>query len=249
MRLLIVDDDIEFAGALAESLTKRGIAVDVAGSGDEARHLIRIVEYSAVLLDLSLPDADGLGLVRLWRQAQQSAPILMVSGCDDVTVRVEALRAGADDFVVKPFALEELIARIGAVVRRRDGFAGGDICFGSLRFDPASRQLSINEVPVVLSAREADVIEILMRRPGRITSRRLLEDQLFGAGDELGSNAVEVYVYRLRRKIEAAPDVSIQTVRGIGYLLVAGNGGDQKARDGFDGNMNDTGRNSAATSG
>lgn len=222
MRLLLVDDDDEFAGALHAALADRDIAVEIAGNAADADYLLSTTLFAAIILDLGLPDEEGTMLVRRWRAAGHSEPILVVSGHDDVAKRVSALRAGVDDYLVKPFFVDELHARIDAIVRRRDGFPDPSIRAGALVFDTMSRQLSIDGAPVELSAREADLAEILIRRSNRATPRRLLEDQLFGSGDGVTSNALEVYIYRLRRKIEAPGGVSIRTLRGIGYMLVAG---------------------------
>ena len=150
-----------------------------------------------------------------------AAALLTISGQDDAAKRVSALRAGADDYLVKPFVVDELHARIDAIVRRRDGFPDPSIRAGALTFDTMTRQLSVDGAPVELSSREADIAEILIRRSNRVTPRRLLEDQLFGSGDGSTSNALSVYVYRLRRKIETPGCISIRTLRGIGYMLVA----------------------------
>ncbi|WP_298670569.1 response regulator [uncultured Sphingomonas sp.] len=222
MRLLLVDDDDEFAGALHAALADRDIAVEIAGNAADADYLLSTTLFAAIILDLGLPDEEGTMLVRRWRAAGHSEPILVVSGHDDVAKRVSALRAGVDDYLVKPFFVDELHARIDAIVRRRDGFPDPSIRAGALVFDTMSRQLSIDGASVELSAREADLAEILIRRSNRATPRRLLEDQLFGSGDGVTSNALEVYIYRLRRKIEAPGGVSIRTLRGIGYMLVAG---------------------------
>lgn len=221
MRLLLVDDDHEFAASLRAALNDREITVEIARSAADATLLLSTTLFAAIILDLSSPHEDGSALVRQWRAAGHSEPILVVSGQDDAAKRVSALRAGADDYLVKPFVVDELHARIDAIVRRRDGFPDPSIRAGTLTFDTMTRQLSVGGAPVELSAREADIAEILIRRSNRVTPRRLLEDQLFGSGDGSTSNALSVYVYRLRRKIEAPGCISIRTLRGIGYMLVA----------------------------
>ncbi|QKS00508.1 response regulator [Sphingomonas sp. CL5.1] len=221
MRLLLVDDDADFAGMLRAALAHRDITADVAHTAADAELLLSTTLFAAVILDLGLPDDEGTALVRRWRAGGHSEPILVVSGRDGVVARVAALRAGADDYLLKPFFVDELHARIDAIVRRRDGFSDPSIHAGALTFDTMSRQLSIDGAAIELSSREADLAEILIRRNNRATPRRLLEDQLFGPGDGVTSNALEVYVHRLRRKIESQSDVSIRTLRGIGYMLVA----------------------------
>ncbi|MBN8847518.1 MULTISPECIES: response regulator [unclassified Sphingomonas] len=221
MRLLLVDDDADFAGMLRTALAERDMIADVAHTAADAELLLSTTLFAAVILDLGLPDDEGTALVRRWRAGGHSEPILVVSGRDGVVARVAALRAGADDYLLKPFFVDELHARIDAIVRRRDGFPDPSIHAGALTFDTMSRQLSIGGEAIELSSREADLAEILIRRNNRATPRRLLEDQLFGPGDGVTSNALEVYVHRLRRKIEPQGDVSIRTLRGIGYMLVA----------------------------
>lgn len=220
MRLLLVDDDREFAALLQAELADREITAEIARSAPDATYLLSSTLFAAIILDLASPREDGTALVRRWRAAGHSEPILVLGGQDDVKKRIAALRAGADDYLVKPFAVDELHARIDAIVRRRDGFPDPSIRAGKLTFDTMSRQLSINGMLIELSSREADIVEILIRRGSRTTPRRLLEDQLFGSGDGITSNALEVYIYRLRRKIETQGGVSIRTLRGIGYMLV-----------------------------
>lgn len=221
MRLLLVDDDADFASMLRTALAERDMIADVAHTAADAELLLSTTLFAAVILDLGLPDDEGTALMRRWRAGGHSEPILVVSGRDGVVARVAALRAGADDYLLKPFFVDELHARIDAIVRRRDGFPDPSIHAGALTFDTMSRQLLIGGEAIELSSREADLAEILIRRNNRATPRRLLEDQLFGPGDGVTSNALEVYVHRLRRKIEPQGDVSIRTLRGIGYMLVA----------------------------
>lgn len=220
MRLMLVDDDADFAIALQAALVYRDIAVDIACDAADAELLLSTTLFAAIILDLGLPDEEGTALVRRWRAGGHSEPILVVSGNEGLAERVAALRAGADDYLLKSFFVDELHARVDAIVRRRDGFPDPSIRAGELTFDTMSRQLSIGGEPVELSSRETDIAEILIRRSNRATPRRLLEDQLFCPGDVVTSNALEVYVHRLRRKIEIAGGVSIRTLRGIGYVLV-----------------------------
>ncbi len=224
MRLLLVDDDREFAALLQAELADREITAEIARSAPDATYLLSSTLFAAIILDLASPREDGTALVRRWRAAGHSEPILVLGGQDDVKKRIAALRAGADDYLVKPFAVDELHARIDAIVRRRDGFADPSISVGRLTFDTMTRQLSINGSLMELSSREADIAEVLIHRSNRITPRRLLEDQLFGSADGVASNAIGVYIYRLRRKIEAPGGVSIRTLRGMGYMLVVDDG-------------------------
>ncbi|HEX7819444.1 MAG TPA: winged helix-turn-helix domain-containing protein [Sphingobium sp.] len=221
MRLLIVEDDGEFAGTLAEALAFRDIASEVANCAGDADILLNTTSFVAIILDLSRPEIDGLGLIRSWRAQGHREPIIVLSGREGATACIAALHAGADDFVLKPFVFAELHARLEAVVRRYDGHSDPVIRAGPISFDMLTRQVCIDDTPIHLSVRETDIVEVLIRRGNHVISRRMLEDQLFGTSDELGSNAVEVYIHRLRRKIEDKAGVSIRTIRGIGYMLVA----------------------------
>jgi DNA-binding response OmpR family regulator len=161
-----------------------------------------------------------LDFVARLRARLNPIPVLITTARGDVRHRIRGLEAGADDYLVKPFDFDELFARLQAVLRRNGTFQGSHIDFGNLRFDAISRELMINDRSVSVSSREIELIDLLLRRSGRVVSRQLVEDQLFGMGDALNSNAVEVYIHRLRRKLElAGADVVIETVRGVGYLL------------------------------
>jgi two-component system response regulator TctD len=221
MRLLIVDDDGEFTGTLAEALAFRDIASEVVGCAGDADILLNTTNFVAIILDLDLPDIDGLELIRNWRAQGHREPIIVLSGREGADVRIEALHRGADDYVLKPFVFAELHARLEAVVRRYDGHSDPVLRAGAISFDMLTRQVFIAGAAIHLSVRETDIVEVLIRRGNHVIPRRILEDQLFGTSDELGSNAVEVYIHRLRRKIEDKAGVSIQTIRGIGYMLVA----------------------------
>lgn len=220
MRLLLVEDDRDLAAALAQALGRHGIATDHAARAGDAEAMLAVADYGAVLLDLGLPDRDGLALLRMWRGQGVAVPVIVVTARGDTRARIAGLDAGADDYLPKPFDVDELVARLRAVTRRRDALAGNDIALGNGRFDTVRRELTVAEAVVPLSARETELAALLFRRIGRVVAKAAVEDQLFGLmGEGGGPNAVEVYVHRLRRKLEAAgAAVRIETIRGIGYL-------------------------------
>lgn len=220
MRLLIVEDDAELARAMADGLKRRGFDSDRARDLADARQMLGGARYAAIVLDLGLPDGDGLALIRELRAAREPIPIVAATARDAIGDRVLGLDSGADDYLVKPFAVEELVSRLNAVLRRQGTLQGATLEFGAVALDIASGDLTVRGGQVVLSARERQMIELLLRRAGQVVSRRLAEDQLYGLLEPVSSNAVEVHVHRLRRKLEAADaDVRIETVRGVGYML------------------------------
>jgi DNA-binding response OmpR family regulator len=173
-----------------------------------------------MILDLGLPDEDGLALLRRLRASGNTIPVLILTARGGIKERVRGLDAGADDYMVKPFANEELLARVRVLLRRPGNLLSDTLELGTLRLDTASRQVTIGGHAQFLSPREVAVLEILLRRSGRVVAKKLVEDHLFGLSGEVGSNAVEVYVHRLRKQLaEAAADVEIHTIRGIGYLI------------------------------
>ncbi len=220
MRLLLVEDNEELSKLLAASLASSGFEADSVTAAADAISVLGSTHYSAVILDLGLPDDDGLTVLRRLREMQSTIPVLILTARGGVHDRVAGLRAGADDYLVKPFAVEELIARIEALMRRPGELLGRSLELGNLVFDTVGRQLFINGNPQMLTARELAVLEILLRRRGRVVSKRVVEDQIFGLSSDLGSNAVEVYVHRLRKSLQdlGAKPV-IHTIRGVGYLI------------------------------
>ena len=222
MRLLLVEDDAELASALALALHQRGFTCDIAGCLEDAQLLLDTSHYFALVLDLGLPDGDGLDLVRSLRKRGRALPVVVLSARGALEARIAGLEAGADDYLAKPFSPDELVARLRAVLRRAGTYQGRELTCGNLRFDGDTTQLTVAGRIVALSQREAGVLALLMRRAGQVVTRRLAEDQLFGTGETLGSNAIEVYIHRLRAKLESAgASVEIVTVRGVGYLLRA----------------------------
>lgn len=220
MRLLIVEDHAELADAVKDSFARRNIHCEVAHDATDAELMIRATRYALVILDLGLPDEDGLQLLRRLRAARRSEPILILTARSALETKVEGLRAGADDYMLKPFYFDELHARVQAILRRDSGQLQHRITAAPLELDPDTRQFHKYGEPVDIPLREGEILELLMRRLNLVVPKQVLEDQLFGCGDALGSNAVEVYVHRLRKRleIEAVP-LNIQTVRGVGYML------------------------------
>ena len=220
MRLLLVEDDRMIGDSLRLALRQEGHAVDWVYDAQAATAALAAERFDLVLLDLGLPEPErlgsGLDVLRGLRARQDPTPVIVLTARDGVGDRVAGLDAGADDYLVKPFELDELAARIRAVLRRQAGRSAPVLEHAGLRLDPATRQVTLNGEPVLLSAREFAVLEALLQRPGAILSRAQIEDRLYGWGEAIESNAVSVYVHQLRRKLGA--DL-IRTVHGVGYAL------------------------------
>jgi DNA-binding response OmpR family regulator len=220
MRLLVVEDNGDLSRLLAKGLESAGFGTDLAATAAEARAGLASIRYAALVLDLGLPDGDGLAILREIRQREDPIPVLVLTARAGVHDRVTGLRSGADDYVVKPFALEELVARLEAVLRRPGQLIGRPLKLGNLVLDTKSRQVFIDDEPQVLSARELEVLELLMRCSGRVVTKELLEEQIFGPLEPAASNAIEVYIHRLRKQLgECGATVHIHTIRGVGYLI------------------------------
>jgi DNA-binding response OmpR family regulator len=220
MRLAVVEDNAELARLLSQGLKAEGYDTDIISTAAEARAALAATRYAALILDLGLPDGDGLSILREIRARHDPLPVLVLTARGGVHDRVSGLRNGADDYLVKPFALEELVARLEALLRRPGQLLGRSLQIGNLVFDTETRQAFIDDQPQALSAREVAVLELLMRRKDRVVSKKLVEDHIFGAAGEVASNAVEVYVHRLRKQLsERGAKVHIHTVRGVGYIM------------------------------
>jgi DNA-binding response OmpR family regulator len=223
VRLLVIEDEGRIAEILRSALSRSGFAVDTVGLSADARAALEVNPYDAVILDLGLPDGDGLALLRDMRAQGNAVPVLVLTARDAVEHRVAGLDTGADDYLIKPFAMSEVIARIKALLRRPEGALGALLRSGNIAFDTIGRDLRIGETVLVLPRRESAILEHLMRRAGRVVPKTVLEEKLYGIDDELGSNAIPVHVHHLRRKLmERGATVEIHTVRGVGYLLVDG---------------------------
>jgi two-component system, OmpR family, response regulator len=216
MRLLLVEDDAMIGEAVLDVLRTEHYAVDWVRDGEMADAALRSETYDLVLLDLGLPKRDGLDVLRALRGRRQTMPVLIATARDAVGDRVAGLDAGADDYVVKPFDTDELLARIRALIRRSAGHAEPVFSHKGVTLNPATREATVNGEAVSLSAREWAVLEPMLLRPGTVFSRIQLEEKLYGWKEDISSNAVEVYVHGLRKKLGA--DL-IQTVRGLGYVV------------------------------
>ncbi len=218
MRILIAEDDPVLADGLSRSLRAVGYAVDVVATGEAADSALAAQSFDLVILDLGLPRLSGLEVLRRLRARSASVPVLILTAADGVEQRVRGLDLGADDYMAKPFALSELEARVRALTRRALGGAQNMLKHGALKLDQAGRIATINDQPIDLSARELGLLETLLGRPGRLVSKEQLVDHLCEWGEEVSNNAIEVYVHRLRKKLEPG-GIRIVTVRGLGYCL------------------------------
>jgi two-component system response regulator QseB len=216
MRLLLVEDDRMIGESVQKGLRQDGFSVDWVQDGASAELALETERYDCVLLDLGLPKKDGLDVLRGMRAKRDAAPVVVITARDAVPDRIKGLDTGADDYLVKPFDLDELAARVRAVVRRREGRAEPVIEHLGLVLRPATHEASFRNEPLSLSAREFAVLEALISRPGAILSRAQLEERIYGWGEEVESNAVEVFVHSLRKKLGAE---FIRTVRGAGYMV------------------------------
>jgi two-component system, OmpR family, response regulator QseB len=216
MRLLLVEDDAMIAQGLQTALRQGGFAVDWMRDGKNAAAALQTPDFDAVLLDLGLPLRDGIDVLRELRKRGDSTPVIILTARDEIQHRIAGLDAGADDYIVKPFDLDEMMARLRSVLRRAAGRGDPSIRNGEIRLDPVSRTVERNGIPVVLSAHEYSVLEALLQRPGAVLSRAQLEDRLYGWDEQIGSNAVEVYIHGLRRKLGSD---AIRTLRGVGYFV------------------------------
>jgi len=220
MRVLVVEDEARMADVISRSLTREGLAADVARDGEEAIWMATVVEYDAIVLDVMLPRRSGFEACRTMRDRGVWSPVLMLTARDAVEDLVEGLDSGADDYLVKPFALAELHARLRSLVRRGRRQRPTVLRVGSLSLDPARREVRRGDVPIDLSAKEFALIEALMRRPGEVLSRLELIEQCWDFAYETQSNVIDVYIRRLRRKLDEPFGIdSLETVRGTGYRL------------------------------
>ena len=216
MRLLLVEDDAMIGRAVVRGLTQAGFAVDWTTDGSAGLSAARERVYDLVILDLGLPRLDGLALLKSLRAQRDGVSVLVVSARDTVPDRIEGLNAGADDYLLKPFDLDELVARIRALLRRRAGAVSGLLVAGSVSLDPIKRTVTQSDRDVALTAKEFALLEALMARPGAVLSRERLEQSIYSWADEIGSNAVEVHLHNLRRKLGSD---TIRNVRGVGYRI------------------------------
>ncbi|MEL0110841.1 MAG: response regulator [Rickettsiales bacterium] len=220
MRILLAEDNKELRDAMREGLEKADFAVDGFELADEADAAVSTTKYDAVILDLGLPDGDGIDLLRSWRDRGETVPVLILTARDTLADRVKGLDSGADDYLAKPFAMEEVLARIRALLRRPGAALGVVLVAGNITFDVTSREVRIADVPVPIPRREMAVLEQLMRRMGNVVPKDLLADSVYSFDDDVTSNSLEVGISRLRKRLaKVGATVSIHTLRGVGYLM------------------------------
>jgi two-component system OmpR family response regulator len=217
MRVLVVEDDTNLNRQIKEALTDAGYAVDVAFDGEEGHFLGDTEPYDAVVLDIGLPQMDGLSVLEEWRRAGKSMPVLLLTARDRWSDKVQGIDAGADDYVAKPFHMEEILARIRALVRRAAGHASNEITAGSVRLDVRSGKVTVGGQAVKLTSHELRLLSYLMHHKGKVISRTELTEHLYDQDFDRDSNTIEVFVGRLRKKL---PEDCIQTVRGLGYQIL-----------------------------
>jgi len=216
MRILVVEDDTNLNRQLKEALTEAGYAVDVAFDGEEGHFLGDTEPYDAIVLDIGLPQMDGLSVLEEWRRAGKTTPVLLLTARDRWSDKVQGIDAGADDYVAKPFHMEEVLARIRALVRRSAGLASNEIVAGPVRLDARSGKVTVDGQSVKLTSHELRLLSYLMHHKGKIISRTELTEHLYDQDFDRDSNTIEVFVGRLRKKL---PEDCIQTVRGLGYQI------------------------------
>ncbi len=218
MRLLLVEDDPTLRAQLRAGLSEAGYAVDAADNGRDAHHLGAHEPFDAVILDLGLPQLDGLSVLKRWREEGRNTPVLILTARDSWHEKVAGIDAGADDYLAKPFHMEELLARLRALIRRAQGLASPLLQHGALALDTRSGRVTCNGQPVGLTSHEFRLLAYLMHRPGMVVSRTELTEHLYAQDFDRDSNTIEVFIGRLRRKL---PPDTIETVRGMGYRLAA----------------------------
>ncbi len=217
MRILVVEDDANLNRQLKDALTEAGYAVDVAFDGEEGHFLGDTEPYDTIILDIGLPQMDGLSVLEEWRRAGRTTPVLLLTARDRWSDKVQGIDAGADDYVAKPFHMEEVLARVRALVRRAAGHASNEIVAGSVRLDARSGKVTVDGQSIKLTSHELRLLSYLMHHKGKVISRTELTEHLYDQDFDRDSNTIEVFVGRLRKKL---PEECIQTVRGLGYQIV-----------------------------
>ncbi len=218
MRILLIEDDTLIGDGLKVGLTKLGFSVDWFVSGEAGFQALTAAPWDAVVLDLSLPERDGLDILRQWRQQGQDVPVLILTARDALDQRVQGLQLGADDYLCKPFALTEVAARLQALIRRRHGQLQPELKHGKVVMAPGSHSVQCDGEAVSLKSRELALLELFLRNPGRVLTRSQLEEKLYSWDEDVSSNAVEVHIHHLRKKLGSQ---FIRTVHGVGYTLGA----------------------------
>lgn len=218
MRILLIEDDSLIGDGLKVGLTKLGFSVDWFMSGEAGFQALSAAPWDAVVLDLSLPERDGLEILRQWREQGADVPVLILTARDALDQRVQGLQLGADDYLCKPFALSEVAARLQALIRRRHGQLQPELKHGKVVMSPGSHNVWIDGEAISLKSRELTLLELFLRNPGRVLTRSQLEEKLYNWDDDVTSNAVEVHIHHLRKKLGTT---FIRTVHGVGYTLGA----------------------------
>lgn len=216
MLILLLEDDSLIGDGIQRGLKKSGMSVDWFRSGKEGYFALSSADYDAVILDLGLPEMDGMDILSAWRKEGLTTPVLILTARDALPDRLSGLNAGADDYLIKPFSLDEVVARLQALVRRSRGFAQASLDYGALSLQMEQRTATLHGQPLDLTAREYTLLELFLMNRQRILTRAQIEDKLYGWSDEIESNAIEVYIHHLRKKIG---NKFIITKRGLGYLL------------------------------
>jgi two-component system response regulator TctD len=219
MKLLLIEDNLPLADWLTRILKENKFTIDVAGDGEEADRVLQTESYDAVLLDLMLPKMMGKKVLRRLRERHNNVPVMILTASGSIDEKVDCLGAGADDYLVKPFEVRELVARIKALIRRQGTDKAAEILCGDLRYESNTRQFFISDQLLVLPAREHNVLEILMLKQGKTVSKSALMNGVFGLNNAPSVEAIEIYIHRLRKKLETS-QAAIMTLRGLGYLLV-----------------------------
>ncbi len=225
MHILLIEDHQRLAALIRKGLERMQFTVDSCTEGAEGLAALRSSRFDAVILDLGLPDMDGMQVLREMREADNAVPVLVLTSRIRVSDRVQGLDAGADDYLTKPFDMGELVARLRALLRRPSSLVGKILNIGNLTFDTGAREASIAGQALMLTPLETRLLELLVRRGGKVVPKTQLEDNLYGMGETISSNSLEVLVHRLRKKLsDAGAQVSVHTVRGVGYMLTGEDG-------------------------
>jgi two-component system, OmpR family, response regulator QseB len=220
MRLLLIEDNVRLTEYIGKAFKENGFTVDATHSVDYGEAALSALRYDAIILDLGLPDADGLSLLSLLRKRGDPTPVLVLTAREGTHSLVNSLNTGADDYLRKPFEMEELLARVRALLRRPGQVLGARLTEGNISLDTISREVLIEDAKIELGRRETDALELLMRRSGRVVSKAAMEESFYGFGEEVASNAIEVLMHRLRKRLQSVgANVFIHTLRGVGYLL------------------------------
>jgi DNA-binding response OmpR family regulator len=220
MRVLLIEDNAKLASVVQIGLEKEGFAVDAFTTLSEGEAALSTVRYDAAILDLGLPDGDGISLLKRLRERGSTIPVLILTARDGVHDRVEGLNSGGDDYLLKPFAMEELVARVRALLRRPGGALGLTLKAGNLSFDTTAREMRINGHAVAISRREMAVLEQLLRRLGRVVPKEVIGESIYCFDEDVSANSIEVHISRLRKRLDkAGASITVHTIRGVGYLL------------------------------